>query len=336
MGANPSFARRRLEGTLALAGAQLCFGLFPLFQHFATDRANGFTPRALVFWRVLFGALVLAAIAALRHGRAFLVAPRELPRLFLAGLLGVPLNMALAMEGMSRTSVLFAGLLVTQIPVFTYAFALLFGQERAVARRTLGIGVALCGALVLVLARAEGSSPLGSSRAGVVLMVANCLSYAVYLVLARELLRRRAALVVSAWIFLLSLPTLPLLALGQDLVPDALDGRAALGFAYSLVFPTVVAFFLNAFALERVSASTVAVFINLQPLVAGAAGALVLGELPTPVAWVAAGLLAAGIWLVAAGRSAAEEHGSEARSLQGGPPPLRPRRSFGFPRRPSE
>ncbi len=288
----------RLEGVAALLGVQVCFGLFPLFAHWTVERSSGFAPRALAFWRIVFGALVLSAIALARHRRSVHVAPRELPRLFLCGLLGVSLNMGLAMEGLARTSVLSAGLIVTLMPVFTYAIAVLVRQERLRLRRALGIAVALAGAAVLVIARSTGSSPFGTSRLGPLLMLANGLSYAGYLVLARALLQRHPPLVVLAWAFVLALPTLPLIALGLPLWPAHLGARAAVGLGYTLIFPTVVAYLLNAFALARVPASTAAVFIFLQPLVAGAAGALVLGEMPTLSAWIAGALLFTGICLV--------------------------------------
>lgn len=297
--------RGRFEGVAALLGVQLLFGLFPLFVHFALAPEHGFAPRALVFWRILFGALLLGGITLARYGRAFWIPLHELPALFGCALLGVPANMALAMEGIARTSVLHAGLLVTLMPVFTYAIAVLSRLERASPRRTWGIAIALSGAATLVLSRASGSSPLGTSRLGPLLMLANCVSYSAYLVSVRTFVKRHPPLVVIAWVFLLSLAALPLLALGTPLWPERIGARAALGFGYALLGSTVLTYFLNAYALARVPASTAAVFIFLQPLVAGVAGGVVLGEAPTSAAWVAGALLFTGIWLVAGEREPA-------------------------------
>jgi drug/metabolite transporter (DMT)-like permease len=296
-----SAARRRAEGVLALLGVQLCFGLSPLFAKWTLVAPGGFSPRALVGWRILFGATCLGGLAAWKHGRA-LVPPRaELPRLALCALLGIPLNMWLYMEGVQRTSALHTGLLVVQIPVFTYAIACLARAERAERRRLVGIGVALAGALVIVLERApEGGG--GGSRLGNVLIVLNCLSYALYLVLARGILQRFPTLVVITWLFWLSVPAVPLLFAGGPLWPSPAEPRALLSFAYTLVFATFAAYLLNAFALARVPASTVAIFIFLQPLVAGAAGVLVLGERLTLSVLCAGVLLLAGIGLVALAR----------------------------------
>lgn len=296
--------KRRVEGLLALVGVQLCFGLSPLFAKWtlvSDTNPGGFTPRALVAWRILFGALCLGGLAAWKHPRELRAARAELPRLALCSVLGIALNMWLYMEGVQRTNVVHVGLLVVQIPVFTYALACLARIERAQRWRVLGIAVALCGAIVLVLERAPEQAGQ-SSTLGNLLVVANCFSYAIYLVLARGLLQRYPTLVVVAWVFWLSLPAVPLFFAGVPAWPAGADARVLGSFAYTLTFATFLAYLLNAFALARVPASTVAVFIFLQPLVAGAAGVFVLGERITFSVACAGVLLLVGIALVALAR----------------------------------
>lgn len=293
-------AKRRAEGVLALLGVQLCFGLSPLFAKWTLVSPGGFTPRVLVGWRILFGAFCLGGLAAWRYGRAVVPPRAELGRLVQCALLGIVLNMWLYMEGVRRTSALHTGLLVVQIPVITYAVACLARVERARAVRVLGIAVALLGAGLIVFERSAG--PGGGSRLGNALILANSTSYAVYLVLARGLLQRFPTLVVVSWIFWCSLPAVPLLFLGGPVWPVGAEPRALYSFAYTLVFATFLAYLLNAFALKRVAASTVAVFIFLQPLVAGAAGVLVLEERLTLPVVVAGVLLLVGITLVAFAR----------------------------------
>jgi len=292
---------RRAGGLLALLGVQLCFGLSPLFAKWTLVSPGGFAPRTLLAWRILFGALALGALALWKHPREMRPPRAELLRLGVCAALGIVLNMGLYLEGVTRTSVVHTGLLVVQIPVFTYAIACLARVERAEPRRMLGIAVALAGAVLLVLERAPGDAGHGS-RLGNLLIVLNCLFYALYLVLARGILQRFPTLVVMTWVFWLALPAVPFLFASAGVWPDALAPRALGSFAYTLVFATFLAYLLNAFALRRVPASTVAVFIFLQPLVAGAAGVWVLGERITlPV--VLAGLaLLVGIALVALAR----------------------------------
>jgi drug/metabolite transporter (DMT)-like permease len=301
-------AKRRREGLLALLGVQLAFGLSPLFAKWTLVPLEGFTPRALVAWRIVFGTLTLGGLAAWKHGRALLPARGELARIFLCSLLGIALNMWLYMEGVQRTSVVHTGLLVVQIPVFTYAFACLLGREAPRARRLVGIALALLGAMLLVFER-HGDAHGGGNTRGNLLLLANCSSYALYLVLARDFLKRHPTLVVITWMFAASLAAVPLLLWGGPVWPAEPAARSLWSFAYTLVFATLVAYLLNTIALARVSSSTVAVFIFLQPLVAGAAGVFVLGERLTLSVGLAAGALLGGIALVVLDRPA--EAGAE-------------------------
>jgi len=304
-------ARRRTEGLLALLGVQLAFGLSPLFAKWTLVPVEGFTPRALVAWRIVFGSLALGALAAWKHPRQIVPPRAELARILGCSVLGIALNMWLYMEGVQRTSVVHTGLLVVQIPVFTYAFACLLGKERARPRRMAGIALALAGAMLLVFARHGGGEGSGSTR-GNLLLVANCASYALFLVLARELLKRFPTLVVIAWMFAASLLAVPLLLATGPAWPAEPAARSLWSFAYTLFFGTFLAYLLNTLALARVSSSTVAVFIFLQPLVAGAAGVFVLGERLTLPVLVSAVALLGGIALVVLDRSATPGAGASA------------------------
>ena len=295
--ARPPSPASRSPGHAALLAVQLCYGLFPLFTIRAVE---SFAPRAIASWRMLVGASVLGGLALALHGRRAVPSARDLPRLAACSLCGVVLNQVLAIEGMARTSSTRAGLLMTLIPVFTFGLAALVGQERLSARRALGLGVALAGALVVLLARSgvPVDARHGSQLAGNLMIAANCLSYSIYLIVSRPLLARYPALVLTALVYAGSLACVPFLSHGQTLVPAAPSASALAAMAYILVFPTLVAYFLSAFALARVAASTTAVYIYLQPLVAACAGILVLRERLRPEIVRAAGLLFVGIWLV--------------------------------------
>ena len=283
---------------LALAVVQVCFGLFPIAAKFAF-RDGAFTPFTLTLWRILFGAGSLLAAALLLHGRAALPRPRDLGMLALCSFLGITANMVLYLEGLSRSTATNAGLMICLIPVFTFVVALIARQERFHRLRALGVLVALAGAAPLLL---SGGPELGPEHAlGNSLMVLNTLSYAIFLVLSRPLLERYAPLVVIAWVFALAIPFAPLLARGGAHVPDA-SAEAWWAFAFVLVFPTSVAYFLNAFALARLRASTIATYVYAQPLITGLGGRFLLGEKLTRGTALSAGCVFLGIWLVSRGR----------------------------------
>jgi drug/metabolite transporter (DMT)-like permease len=306
--------RERFRAHAALIAVQVCFGLFPVFGKLAF-RPGGFSPFAVGAWRMAFGAVALLALALGLHGRAFWDVRRDLPQLLLASVLGVTANMLLYLEGLSRSSANEATLVMCLIPVFTFGIAALFGQEAWRPLRAVGILVALVG--VSALFWAQQRSVAREHLPGNLLMVLNTLCYAAYFVWARPLVRRHPPLVVIAWVFVLSLPAAAWIASRETMVPAGADARAWGSLAFILVFPTVVAYLLNLFALARVSASTTAVFIYSQPVVTVLSSAALLGEPPTGGLLVACALVFLGIRLVArpAARTApaAALHGDSAR-----------------------
>jgi drug/metabolite transporter (DMT)-like permease len=292
--------RTRLDGPLAghvsLAISQVAFGLFPIFGVHAF-RAGGISPLGVGAWRVAGGAVALGGLAGLVHrGRAF---PRrqDLPLFVVCAILGVALNQGLFLVGLARSTALNAGLVMTLIPVFTFVVAAGVGLERFTLRRALGIAVALAGVMPLVFQGGLGS--LGEYGAGNLLMVTNALSYACYLVLAKPLTQRYPALVVIAWSYIFSLPALLYYLPGSRLIPPAGTADVWWSLAYIVVFPTILAYLLNVFALARLGASTTAIWVYFQPIVTGVASWVAFGDRPSGAMLLAATGLFTGVWLVA-------------------------------------
>jgi drug/metabolite transporter (DMT)-like permease len=293
MAETPARAERhpRLAGHAALVVVQVCFGLLPVFA----KHAEGFTPRAIAAWRIGAGALVFAVLAGAVHGRRALPARGDLLRLQACSLLGVSLNQVFFLEGLERSTAVNAGLMMLLIPVFTFLIAVLVRQERFAPRRGLGILLAFAGAAWLV---GQRDPDLGRPHLlGNALMAVNTLCYSVYLVASRPLARRYPPLVLIAWVYGLSAWTIPCIADPATLLPHA-PARGWVALALILLFPTILAYLLNTFALARVAASTTAVYVFLQPLVSGSAGVFVLGEPFGSGAALAAAAMVAGIWLV--------------------------------------
>lgn len=275
----------------------MAFGLFPIFGTLAFG-PGGVSPLGLGTWRIGVGALVLTALAAARCGwRALLPDRRDLVRVLACALLGVALNQGLFLTGLSRSSPMSAGLVMCLIPVFTYAFALVARQERMRLSRVSGLGIALAGVAPLVFP--EGLGVLAGHGLGNALLVGNAAAYSLYVVLGKPLVQRYPPLVVTAWAYLGSLVVLPAFAWDAVLLPEPGATAAWVGVVYVVVFPTILGYLANLFALARVSATTTAVYVYVQPLVAGLAAWWVFSERPDLRMGLAAAALLVGVGLVA-------------------------------------
>ncbi|NMC71906.1 MAG: DMT family transporter [Myxococcales bacterium] len=291
---------------LALLAVQTMFGTLPFFGQVAmrgtvgapAAGAEGLPPLSVAALRALGAALILG-LAAGRRLRA--VPIRDLGWLALFALLGVIANQALFLEGLARTTQINAAVLITTIPVFTTAFALLLRRERASVPRLLGIAVGLAGALLL--ARLEQFDLSNRRIAGNLLVIANSASWSLHLVLARPVLQRIDPLVVLAWMFLLG--ALALVPAGAGPLFEAWPSIPAASWqamVWIVAVPTALAYLLNIRALRDAESSQVAIFTYLQPLVAGVLAWAVAGERPTLRTLVSALLIFAGVALVQFGR----------------------------------
>src|SRR5690606_165204 len=285
--------RARAQGVAALLAVQVFFGLFPLFGKLAL---HAFAPRAIAGWRIAAGAVVLVAIAGARHGRRVWPARADLLRLQVCALLGIAINQVLYLEGLQRAPSVNAALVMGLIPVFVAVLGIACGQERLRPWRAAGTLLAASGTVLLL--RRTGVDLGAEYVAGNLLMIANAFSYSVYLVAAKPLAMRYPSLVLTAWLFVLSAWTVPLFADDAEWVPAAGDRAAWLWLADVPLFPTGLAYLLNAYALARVSASTTAVLIFVQPVLAAGAGRFVLGETLDATFAAAAAAILAGLYLV--------------------------------------
>lgn len=284
--------QQRNQGIIALIVVQVCFGLFPLFGKLTME---GFDPRALAGWRMLFGAVVLGGYAFFKLGKKAIPAWRDLLRLQIAALLGISVNQVLYLEGLQRAPSVNAALVMCLIPVLTLIIAIVARQERFEKRRAVGTLIAFSGLAYLILHR--GVSLDDAYLQGNLLMCANALSYSIYLVYSRPLTRRYPAFVVIGWVFILSTWQVPLFIGEAEFFPQGASTESWLSLGYVLLFPTTLAYFLNVFALARVRASTTAIFIFSQPIIAAIAALLFLDE-PLTKATIASGItIFLGIWL---------------------------------------
>lgn len=276
----------------ALLAVQVLFGIWPVVGVQVLEHVS---PRVLVGVRVAVAAPILFALARpWRTAMPF----RDLASFALLGFLGVALNQVLFVEGLHRSTPINAAVLGCLIPAYTVGVAVLLRHERARRRRLVGLAVAMAGALFLV---GVEQIDLGRERlVGNLLLTGNTLVYSIYLVLARPLVERYGALTVVGHVFAFAaLFTLPyagpdMLAFDWAALPDV----AWAGLAFIVFGATLGAYLLNAYALRLVPASTVAVFVYLQPLITGAAARRVLGQTPGWQVVVAAALIFAGVALV--------------------------------------
>jgi drug/metabolite transporter (DMT)-like permease len=283
----------------ALILVQVLFGI----HYLAAKRVMAeIPPLAWATLRVTAAALLLLPFSvwvARRGGR-----PRtgDLARLAGLSLLGVVINQVCFVEGLARTTLSHSSLINCSIPVLTLLVALLLRQESAGPLKVASIVLSLAG--VLALLRVD-HLVWDSVTTGDLLTLVNATSFSTFLVLSRPVLARLDALLATGALFVFgALGLLPFGAAAVGRVDYRTVSAAAWGWALFIVLgATMLAYFLNYYALRRVESSTVALFIYLQPILATTLDAAFLGSPVTARLGLAAGLIFGGVYLsIRAGR----------------------------------
>jgi len=157
---------------------------------FAGIRAglDAYGPGQVALFRFLVASAVLAAYAALARMR--LPERRDLPAVFLAGLLAFAVYHVALNYGEVTVSAGSASILIATAPVFTALLAVAFLGERLRALGWFGMGVSFLGSAMISLGEGEGLR-LDPSAA---LILLAALSTSIYFVLQKPYLQKCGAL----------------------------------------------------------------------------------------------------------------------------------------------
>ncbi|MEL6631204.1 MAG: DMT family transporter [Bacteroidota bacterium] len=188
-------------------------------------------------------------------------------RLALCGLFGSALNQLLFFKGLSMTVEINASVLMITSPVFVFIIASLLRTEHITPIKIVGLIVSFGGALMLILG--GRSLSFGSETlAGDLMVVMNASAYGVYLVLVKPLMHKYHPMTIVKWVFIFGAIIIIPVGTPELLEVDwaNLSQDSILGAGYIVLFTTISAYSLNAFALKQVSPSAVGIYIYLQPV----------------------------------------------------------------------
>jgi len=292
----------RLESRVSPAAA-LVVAILAVSTSAILVRWSGAPASVAAFYRVLFTVLLLAPLAASRHGEALGSLGRR--DALAAAVTGVALAVHFAawFQSIEWTSVAASVTLVQAQPLFVAVGAALYLDERLTLPKVAGILVALAGAAVMSVGEFLSGTAVGPHPlAGNALALVGAVMMAVY-VLAGRSLRSRVALVPYVTVVYSACAVVLggfVLVQGDPLLGYA--GREWLLFLAMAVGPGLFGHTVINWALEHVESSVVSVSLLGEPVGSTVLALVLLTEVPGR--WTVAGgaVVLGGIYVTARAR----------------------------------
>ena len=223
------------------------------------------TPSVFILFRVAGATLLFWLVLSLTKSKP--IERKDFPLITLCGLFGVAINQLFFFHGLNLSSAINSGIIMALNPIMVVILSFFLFKERLTSLKITGITLGAVGAILLTL---KASSHVGDSRLGDLFLFLNALSYAIYLVLAKPLMKKYSPIQVITWVFTFGLifvllfpPTLSELSQTNfQRIPTEIWWKIA----YVVIGVTFFTYLLTIFGLKYLSATVSSAYIYTQPV----------------------------------------------------------------------
>ena len=233
-------------------------------------------PLTFAATRLAIAFVVLAAIVTWRNEWRALKGA-DIPAIVISGVLLLGVNYALTFWGAQFLPSAITSVLQATSPVFGFVIGTATGAERFSIARAVALPIGVAGVALIAQGQSEGGSV--SALGSVAVLGGAACAAAAYAIVKRRAVHLPPAVMVATQTLCAVVPlSLAALALEGSPLDATWSARAIGALLYLSIASSVIAFWLNYWLLKRVTATTVLAMGLVQPLIAAALGAVILGE----------------------------------------------------------
>lgn len=275
---DPSSPQNKIYLILILLFQQSLGGLAYPIAKYGLAMIDPFTT---AFYRFVLSAVVLLVITHFRSHKPP-IAKKDYLKIIGLGCLIIPLNQLMYLYGQNLTAAGHGALLFATTPIWLFLAALVFLKEKFVLRRAAGVILGLMGVALIM---AYGALELGTKYLlGDFIILIAVFAWVAYTIFGRPLVIKYGAFRITAYALssgtLLYFPFGLYYALRFDYSKPTMG--AWLAVLYLALGLSVAAYVLWYWLIKHLETTRIAVFQNVQPIVASVAAFLFLAE---PLGW---------------------------------------------------
>ena len=261
-------------------------------------------PYGFILLRVV-GATLLFWLISLSVPKEKITA-NDFVRIFFAALFGVVINMLFFFKGLSLTTPINGSVIMTTTPILVLLLSFVILRDKITVKKIMGIFIGMIGALLLVLYGPKAVSNAPDIKLGNFLIFVNAASYGFYLIVVKPLLKKYHPFHLIKWIYLMGL--LMVIPFGFSEVQQVNWQLMPVVIFYKIgfivFFTTFLTYLFNLLALKTLKATTLSVFLYLQPLIASIYAIIMGSDHLTSLKLIAAALVFSGVYLVSSRKTA--------------------------------
>lgn len=237
-------------------------------------------PFAVAFLRYTIAAAVLFTIASRlsKRPKAKAIEPADRKKIIVLGLVIIFFNQTLYLYGQKLTTAGHAALLFATTPIFVYLMAMNHLGEIWSWGKGIGIGLAVVGSAIIVFE--TGLSFDYDLLVGDMIIIVAVVAWAYYTVWGKPLVEKYGAFRITAYALASGAAMYFPFGLYRFVAADMskVDTYGWLSILYIAIVTSVIGYSIWYWLLKHMEASTAAVLVNIQPIIAGILGFYLLSE----------------------------------------------------------
>ena len=252
----------------------------------------------LVFLRVLGATIIFWTISLFFKTKP--IEKKDRLTILKCGLFGMSINIAAFIAGLDYSTPVNSSILIIISPIFVVILSFFIFKNKINFIKILGIILGFIGAMILILTADSNSSIGRNIPLGNFLFIVNSISYAYYLIIVKKKKKKYDLITLFKWLFLIGLIFNFPLGINQFLDVDWASlplWEAVLPMVFVVVGTTCMTYFLNGYALSKITSTEVAVFMYLQPIIGILFAIFTKSDTITLIMFVASVLIFTGVYL---------------------------------------
>jgi drug/metabolite transporter (DMT)-like permease len=220
-------------------------------------------------------------------------------RILACAFFGMALNMLMFFKGLSLSTPINSSVVITIVPVLLLVLSAFFLKEKITWRKSIGIGLGLLGALLLILFGIKTQANAPNIPLGNLLFIVNATSYSIYLIIVKPLVSKYSSITLMKWFFIIALIINIPIGIKEFVTVEwsQLSIDIIWKLAFVVIGTTFFTYLFNVYALKQLRPSTIGAFIYLQPILATLFAVFMGADTLTTLRIGAAALIFIGVFL---------------------------------------